>query len=474
MYMIPAPQLEELVLTQKELFLSRDPGIPRETPTERFIKTDAIVVITGIRRCGKSTLMRQLSAQYSDFLYINFDDDRLMDFSVSDFPALMLVFEKTTPGIKVLFIDEIQNVPGWERFIRRIHDEGYKVFLTGSNANLLSAELGTHLTGRYTKITLYPFSFRECLLFRSIDTARITEKKKAAILAEFDRYLTGGGFPEFLKYGDTEYLKRCYDDILFRDIISRFKIREVKGFRQLAHYLFTNTANAATYNALKNTLGFKSVVSVRDYVGFLEEAYLIFEIFRYDFSKKKQYVNEKKLYCIDTGMRNAVAFRFSDDKGRILENLVLIELLRRGKSVYFFKNPKECDFITEDKGKITGAIQVCYELTRENRDRELGGIAGAMTMHNLTAGLILTYHQEETITLGNAVIQVLPVWKWLIEYRDDIDCPPESVIKPAYVKKIRDVAVNLAKEKGKTYASMDEFIRNIKQPSRPGSKRRDP
>jgi len=173
-------------------------------------------------------------------------------------------------------------------------------------------------------------------------------------------------------------------------------------------------------------------------------------------------------------MRNAVAFRFSDDKGRILENLVLIELLRRGKSVYFFKNPKECDFIMEDKGKITGAIQVCYELTRENRDRELGGIDGAMTLHNLTAGLILTYHQEETITLGNAVIQVLPVWKWLIEYRDDIDCPPESVIKPAYVKKIKNVAVNLVKEKGKTYASMDEFIRNIKQPSRPGSKRRDP
>jgi uncharacterized protein len=418
MHMILAPQLEELVLTQKELFVCRNPGIPREIATEQFTKTDAIVVITGIRRCGKSTLMRQISSKYNDFLYINFDDNRLMDFSVSDFPALMLVFEKTSPGIKVLFIDEIQNVPGWERFIRRIHDEGYKVFLTGSNANLLSAELGTHLTGRYTKITLYPFSFRECLEFRSIDKNRITEKKKAAILAEFDRYLAGGGFPEFLKYGDTEYLKRCYDDILFRDIISRFNIREVKGFRQLAHYLFTNTANAATYNALKNTLGFKSVASVRDYVGFLEEAYLVFEIFRYDFSLKKQYVNEKKLYCIDTGMRNAVAFRFSDDKGRILENLVLIELLRRGKSIYFFKNPKECDFITEEKGKITSAIQVCYELTRENREREIGGLAGAMTTHNLDEGMILTYHQEEIISHGTAVIRVLPVWKWLVDAMD--------------------------------------------------------
>jgi predicted AAA+ superfamily ATPase len=419
MYMISEPQLEELVLSQKESFLSRDPGIPREIATERFRKTDQIVVITGIRRCGKSTLMRQLSAQYSNFLYINFDDDRLMDFSLSDFPALMLLFEKTSPGVKVLFIDEIQNVAGWERFIRRIHDEGYKVFLTGSNANLLSAELGTHLTGRYTTITLYPFSFRECLRFRSVSTDRITEKKKAAVLGEFDRYLTGGGFPEYLKYGDLEYLKRIYDDILFRDIISRYGIREVKGFRQLAHYLFTNTANTATYNALKNILGFKSVVSVRDYIGFLEEAYLVFECFRYDFSLKKQYVNEKKLYCIDTGMRNAVAFRFSDDRGRMLENLVYIELLRREKSVYFFRNPKECDFITEDKGTVTGAIQVCFELSRENRDRELVGLAGAMSMHALADGIILTYNQEETIIQDDSSIRVLPVWRWLIEYEND-------------------------------------------------------
>lgn len=418
MYMITASQLEELVHTQKETFLAKNPGIPREIATERIVKTNAIVVITGIRRCGKSTLMRQLAARYDDFLYINFDDDRLMDFTVADFPDLTIMFEKTSPGVKTLFIDEIQNVSGWERFIRRIHDEGYKVFLTGSNANLLSQELGTRLTGRYTTITLYPFSFREYLQFRSITTGRITEKKKAEILAAFDRFLVGGGFPDYLKSGDPEYLKRIWDDILYRDIISRFGIREVKGFRTLAHYLVTNTANPATYNALKKTLGFKSVASVRDYVGFLEAAYLFFEIFRYDFSLKKQYVNEKKLYCIDTGLRNAVAFRFADDKGRLLENLVLIELLRRGKSVYFFKNPKECDFITEERGKITSAIQVCYELTQENRERELSGLYGAMAVHGLRQGIILTYLQEETITQGDTVVHMVPAWKWLIGEKD--------------------------------------------------------
>jgi predicted AAA+ superfamily ATPase len=414
--MMTTSQLEQLVLSQKESFLSRDPGIPREVDASRYRKTGQIVVISGIRRSGKSTLLRQFSMLYKNFHYINFDDDRLLEFSLGDFSTLMLVYEKISPGTKVIFIDEIQNIAGWERFIRRIHDDGYKVFLTGSNAKLLSAELGTHLTGRYIKITLYPFSFREVLRFRSVSVDRITEKKKARILAEFDRYLTFGGFPEYLKYADPEYLKRTYDDILFRDIIGRFGIREVKAFRQLAHYLFTNMANMASYNALKKALGFKSVVSVRDYVGFLEEAFLVFEIFKYDYSLKKHYVNDKKIYVIDNGMRNAVAFQFSDDRGRLLENCVFIELLRRNAPVYFFKNTGECDFVTEDHGKVTAALQVCYELSQKNRDRELDGLTSAMLTLGIKNGIILTYHQEETIVHNGFSLHVLPVWQWLLEY----------------------------------------------------------
>ena len=415
--MMTTSQLEELVLSQKESFLSRDPGIPREVDASRYQRTGQIVVISGIRRSGKSTLLRQFSLLYKDFHYINFDDDRLLEFSLTDFSTLMLVYEKISPGTKVIFIDEVQNITGWERFIRRIHDDGYKVFLTGSNAKLLSAELGTHLTGRYMKITLYPFSFREVLQFRSVSVERITERKKARILAEFDLYLTGGGFPEYLKYTDPEYLKRTYDDILFRDIIGRFGIREVKAFRQLAHYLFTNMANMASYNALKKALGFKSVVSVRDYVGFLEEAFLVFELFKYDYSLKKQYVNNKKIYVIDNGMRNAVAFQFSDDRGRMLENCVFIELLRRNAPVYFFKNTGECDFVTEDHGKVTAAFQVCYDLSQKNRDRELEGLTSAMLTLGIKNGIILTYHQEETIAYKGFSLQVLPVWRWLLEYQ---------------------------------------------------------
>jgi predicted AAA+ superfamily ATPase len=150
-------------------------------------------------------------------------------------------------------------------------------------------------------------------------------------------------------------------------------------------------------------------------VGFLEEAFLVFELFKYDYSLKKQYVNDKKIYVIDNGMRNAVAFQFSDDRGRLLENCVFIELLRRKAPVYFFKNTGECDFVTEDLGKVTTALQVCYELSQKNRERELDGLTGAMLTLGIKNGIILTYHQEETIVHNGFSLQVLPVWRWLLE-----------------------------------------------------------
>jgi len=412
--MLPTPHLEEIIREQNERFVTQDPGIARDIDLEYYRNTSRIVVVSGVRRSGKSTLLRQFAALYPSFLYVNFDDDRLMGFAVTDFSALTLVLSKMSDETRVIFIDEIQNIPVWERFVRRIHDEGYKVFLTGSNAHLLSAELGTHLTGRYTQITLYPFSFKEVLRFRGISVDRMTQKKRALILREFDRYIDTGGFPEFLKTGDWDVLKRTHDDILFRDVIVRFGIREVRTFRQLSQYLFTNIANMVSYNALRKTLGIRSVTSVRDYLGFLREAYLVFEIFRYDYSLKKQHVNEKKCYAVDNGMRNAVAFRFSEDRGRLLENLVFIELSRRGAPVYFFKDSGECDFIIEDRGKIISAVQVCFNLVLENRERELSGLVKTMQAFHLDEGVILTYNQEETILYEGVSIRIEPAWMWLL------------------------------------------------------------
>jgi len=413
--MIPDTRLEELILDQKEVFLSRDPGTIRQLDFEHYLSHEQIVVISGIRRSGKSTLMRQFAGRFPAFYYINFDDERLIDFGLADFSRLMVAFQKILPDVRVIFIDEIQNVEGWERFVRRIHDDGYKIFLTGSNARLLGSELATHLTGRYVKIELYPFSFAELLAFRQIGYGTVSSSKKAEILAVFDEYLEHGGFPEFIRYRDREFLQRTYDDILFRDIITRFGIREVKAFKQLVQYLFANLASEASYNALKKTLGFKSPMSVRSYIGFVEESYLIFECFRYDRSLKKQFANPKKIYVIDTGMRNAVAFRFSEDSGRLLENLVFIELKRRNDEVWYFRGKRECDFVIRDSGVITSAIQVCYELNGTNREREIGGLVEAMTDLGLEEGIILTYSQDERIPVDTGrTIAVVPVWRWLL------------------------------------------------------------
>ncbi len=414
-YILSDTRLEELILDQREHFQAKDPGVQRAIDFDRYKAHDQIVIISGVRRCGKSTLLRQFAETYDEYYYINFDDERLIEFEVSSFSLLMVIFQKLQPNVKTIFMDEIQNIAGWERFVRRIHDEGYKIYLTGSNARLLSSELGTHLTGRYAKIELYPFSFPELLRFREIMIAPLTSTKKADLLRIFDAYLEQGGFPEFLTFGDPEYLKRTYDDILYRDIIARFGIREVKSFKQLVQYIFTNTSKEASYHALKNAVDIKSAMSVREYIRYLEDAYLVFELYRYDPSLKRQYAAQKKMYVIDNGMRNTVSFRFSGDSGRLLENLVFTDLKRRGASIYFFHKTGECDFILEEQDRPVLAIQVSYELNDTNRNREFDGLREAMRSLNISQGLILTYNQEESPVAGaEGIIQVIPVWRWLL------------------------------------------------------------
>lgn len=411
--MINSVALEEVVLSQKERFAARDVGMTRRVDFQRHLAHDRIVVVSGVRRCGKSTLLSQFARLCGEHLYIDFDDERLIDFSREDFAELMVIFSKLS-GARTIFMDEVQHVDGWERFVRRIHDEGYKVFLTGSNAKLLSSELATHLTGRYAKIELYPFSFEEVLDFKGIDRARISASARARILRELDAYLRYGGFPEYLKYDDEEFLKRTFNDIVYRDIVQRFGVRDVRSFRQVAHYIFSNAASELSYNSMASMVGVKSAMTVRNFCGYLEESYLVFELFRHDFSVKRQNLSNKKMFVVDTGMRNAVAFRFSEDRGKLLENLVFIELLRRGASLFFYREKNECDFLVDERGAITEAIQVCYELDGKNGVREQGGLAEAMRKFSLRSGTIVTHSQEATEETTDGVIRVVPAWRWLL------------------------------------------------------------
>lgn len=404
--------LDEIIADQKKAFLARSPGVPRRIDLDRILSTDQVVVISGVRRCGKSTLLRQCAERLGEFRYINFDDERLLGFEVGDFAAMMLAFEKLRPGSIPLLIDEIQNVPKWEHFVRRLHDEGQKVILTGSNATMLSAELGTRLTGRHLRIELFPFGFDEFLAFTGVVLDFRTTPGRAELFARFDSFLNEGGFPEFLKYRDPEYLKRTYDDILYRDIVTRFAIREVESFKRLVHYLFANIARPATYRSLARATGIKTAMSVREYVSHLREAYLIFEISPFSFSVKKQYAGPKKYYPIDNGMRNTVSMRFSGDRGAMLENLVCLELMRRSLVTYYYRGTYECDFVIEKKGIPSQAIQVCWEFTPENHEREVGGLEEAMSECRIPSGLILTYNQD--MVLEDGKIQIVPVWRWLI------------------------------------------------------------
>lgn len=408
-------QLENIVSDQSSIFKNKEPGFERRIKFNKNILSKQITVISGIRRSGKSTLLKQFSLKLPNYYYINFDDERLINFSVQDFNNLIIVWKKKFDS-KYILIDEIQNITNWERFVRRVHDEGYKLFITGSNAKLLSSELATHLTGRYQKIELYPFSFSELIEYYNIDISPpLTSVTKAKIFKLFDEYLLHGGFPEYIKYKDNEYLKRIYEDIIYRDIITRFGIKEIKSFRELTNYIFTNFTKEASYNTLKNILGIKTTMSVRNYVGFLEESYLVFELFKYDYSLKKQYVSDKKLFVIDNGMRNATAFYFSEDRGCLLENLVYIELKRRGEKLYYFKDKFECDFLIMKKNNIVQAIQVTQKIDETNEKRELGGLMNTFDRLNIKNGLILTENQSKVQIINSRKIIIKPIWQWLLE-----------------------------------------------------------
>lgn len=406
-------RIEEVFNDQREFFLKKNPGTVRNLDFDKYLKHPRIVVISGVRRAGKSTLLKQFSERVEDFHFANFDDERLLNFNLNDFQSMMLAFHKRSSSQNII-LDEIQNINGWERFVRRIHDEGYKVFLTGSNAKLLSSELGTHLTGRYVKIELFPFSFKEFLKFKNEVVTEISTKVTAQILTHFDDYLRSGGFPEYLLYKDPEFLKRTYDDIIYRDIITKHGIRNVRQFKQLSHYLFSNFTKDLSYNSLKIPLGFSNITTLTNYIHYLEESYLVFELFSFDYSVKKQRVHPKKIYTIDNKLRDVVSFSFSKENGNNLENLIFLELKRRGKEIFFYRKKGECDFVIQDRGVVTQLFQVTFLFDENNRDREVAGIAEAMDALNCNRGTIITVSQDELINYKGKEIEVVSAWRWLL------------------------------------------------------------
>lgn len=379
-----------------------------------------------MRRVGKSTLLQQLRTDSNESnYYINFDDDRLVHFELKDFQVLLEQFIELYGVQKTFFFDEIQNIPGWERFVRRLHDQGNKVYITGSNATLFSQELGTRLTGRYFQLELYPYSFLEILQHRlPFDRSQeiLTTEERGLASRIFSEYFTKGGIPPYIHSEEPEILHSLYESVLYRDIISRYKLSNDRPIKELVYYLASNVGKEFSYSGLAKQIGLGSPTSISNYCHYLSMSYLCFTVSRFSHSLTKQQLYNKKNYFIDHGLARTLGFRSTEDRGRLLENLVYIELKRRNGEIYFHKEKKECDFLLRKKGKICEAYQVCWSLNdQETQERELEGLYEAMQLHHLSTGTIITGEsQEEELKVQlngkNVTIKSLPAWKWLLVF----------------------------------------------------------
>lgn len=366
---------------------------------------DYALVISGIRRCGKSTLLAQLSADRyrpDEVLFLNFDTPLLYGFDFNDFRIVDEVIREHE-GYTVLFFDEIQVVDGWEVYVRGKLDEGFYVGVTGSNASMLSRELGTKLTGRHITKELFPFSYAEYCGFM----------KKTVGAESLQDYLHQGGLPQYLQLDNQDVLADLVNDIVYRDIAVRYNIRDDHSLKSLLAYLMGNVGNLVSATKLKQILGMKSTSTVSDYFSYFEQTYLLGFVPKFSYSYKAQLLNPKKVYCVDNGIVSVVSPSFTRDEGRKLENMVFTELRRRCSEIFYYnENRKECDFIVVRNAVPQLAIQVCYTLTAENRKREVDGLLDALSFFKMDKGLILTYNQHDKFLVGDKTVEVLPVFEY--------------------------------------------------------------
>jgi predicted AAA+ superfamily ATPase len=398
--------------------------------------------IVGVRRCGKTYYMYQLISELIDrgvpkgnILYLNLDDDRLQPLNGDELHLLIETFremqEISEENRLYLFLDEIQNFPSWERWVKGIYDrkQNVKMVISGSNASLLSQDISTLLTGRHLSTRMFPFSFAEFLDFHKIkyDLKTLPYSEDKAIMKRmFNEYLEKGGFPETIVYPSVQHreaLQSYFDDIIHRDIISRHSVRNPLVFRDLALFCISNIAKPHTYNSLKRLFSSYSSLStdtIIDYIAYLEDAFLLFSLTHFDESLKQQMNKPRKLYCIDTGMINAVSFKLSSDTGRLYENMAFLHVLRAGSEAYYWQNQKgmEVDFVIKEGLDPVRLIQVCSDLSSpETKEREISGLLAGMKNFRIKEGTIITedIFGEENVDGGK--IRYLPLWYWLLETR---------------------------------------------------------
>ncbi len=362
------------------------------------------LVLTGVRRAGKSTLQAQLMKSRSRPFYCNLEDTRLFGMSAQDFPTLLALIDSLVPKSAAVFLDEVQEIQGWQRLVRTLLDRGRTVCVTGSNASLLGRELGSKLTGRHLSFEVFPFSYAEYLEYRNC-------KPGADSLRS---YLDEGGFPAYLREGNPAILQELLRDIVQRDIAVRRKLRETRHVMNLALYLFANTGQPVSMQTLTKSLAIPTVQQTSRYLEYLADAYVLFAVPKFSVSFKKRIVTPNKYYAVDNGLRRANSPQLTSDLGHRLENAVFLALRRRGESIAYAgeKDSWECDFVTP-----TTAVQVCANLTAHNQEREVRGALRAAALPGNRRPLILTLDQRDRIVTGAGTIDVRPVWEWMADPR---------------------------------------------------------
>lgn len=421
--MINKELIKQVILEQREYFLKKQTGI-RRTAMDRIMQKVSlphIHVITGLRRSGKSILLRQIVKElFNDvnFYYLNFEDERLLNFNATQFNLVYESMLELYGPQTNFFIDEIQHVRDFDSFVRRFYDQGFRFYLTGSNADLLQEEISTRLTGRHIDTYLQPFSFPEFLSAKKISISTdglYRSEERAPVISLFDEYLVKGGMPEYTFYQDNEIIRRTYEDIVTRDIFFRKKVENILAAKELYLYLIGNFAQRFSYNSLQKAIPGISINTVKKYTEFLVSTYFSLLINRFDFSVQKQMVNDKKIFICDNAFVVNLSTRVGVDKGWLLENLVMNRLSTACTDLFYYSGNRECDAVTVDQKQVTGAFQVCWELNHTNEKRELDGLLEAMDRTGVPEGMVLTYNQEEIRTVKNKTIQIKPVWKWLLQ-----------------------------------------------------------
>jgi uncharacterized protein len=401
----------------------------------RLMGSRQVVIVTGARRSGKSVLMRQAAGalavdgiSWENMLFVNLEDSRFPMLNVRLLDRLFetyLEFLKPQGEIYV-FLDEIQEVQEWEKWVRSMHElRKAKMVVSGSNAHLLSRELGTLLTGRHLDLTVFPLSFQEFLAFNGV-----TAEGKLALIAKrieirslLRKYLESGGFPEVaLAEQKKEILLSYFEDLVHKDLVRRFRIRKPQELTALVKFYLSNTASMVTFSSIEKFLQI-SADTVEKFSGYLEQAYLVFFLKRFSFKVREQEKSPRKAYAIDTGLSNAVGFRFSDNLGRLAENVVFLELKRRQVmepdfELFYWKDiqHREVDFVVKKGTKIYQLIQVCWTLTdHRTKERELRGLAKAMEEFKTNRAIIITEDEEGEEAVAGETIAVIPLWKWLLD-----------------------------------------------------------